>query len=108
MNTKDILLARDLSFDELVLIAAADADRFEAVRAALIERVINMPGANTTQLMALQNRLNQNKDEATPDYVHFMRLSSWLDEPYRQLTQKLCDSRLQYQGSASLCSSVDD
>lgn len=87
-----------LNFDELSSLAATDPDRFEALRSALIEQAINESGGNVAQLAALQERLNQGGDPATPRCLDCLCLSKWLDDSYRQLTRTL--NRGQAQGEA--------
>jgi len=84
-----------LNFDELSSLAVTDPDRFEALRSALIECVINEPGGNVAQLAALQERLNQGGDPATPRCLDCLRLSKWLDDSYRQLAWTLDHARVQ-------------
>lgn len=83
---------QNLDFDGLSQLAAADPARFEELRTALIERVINIPGGNADRLAALQRRLSETMNSGTPRYVSYLHLSEWLNEPYQQLSQLMTAS----------------
>lgn len=95
MKTASSRSFQPLDFDALSSMAATDLSAFEALRSALIERVIHTPGSNAEQLAALQRRLNEGGDAATPCYLRCLRLSEWLDDPYRRLEHKLSEARAQ-------------
>lgn len=96
MKTASLRPFQPLDFDVLSSMAATDLAAFEALRSTLIEGVIHRPGGNAEQLASLQNRLNGGADAAvTPHYLRCLRLSEWLDEPYRQLDRQLSEARSQ-------------
>ena len=108
VNTISTGPLRDLNFDALSSLALTDQAGFEALRTQLIERVINVPGGNADQLAALQSRLNQQSDSATPRYLSCLQLSEWLDEPYQRLTRQLSDTRQQERHGACARRQEDD
>ncbi|MFZ2853169.1 MAG: DUF3135 domain-containing protein [Rhodocyclaceae bacterium] len=80
---------QSLDFNDLSLLAMADPAKFEELRTALIERVINIPGGNPDRLAALQSRLTEAMGSGTPRYISCLHLSEWLDEPFQRLNQLL-------------------
>ncbi|MFZ2854604.1 MAG: DUF3135 domain-containing protein [Rhodocyclaceae bacterium] len=78
-----------LDFDKLSQFAAADPARFEELRTALIDRVINIPGGNADGLAALQHRLSETMGSGTPRYMSYLHLSEWLNAPYQELNRML-------------------
>jgi hypothetical protein len=77
----------EFSFDELSAMAINDPAAFEELRTALIKTTIRLSGSNSSLLLRLQRRLDQEADAGTPRYQSYLHLSDWLDDAYRQLSQ---------------------
>lgn len=89
------LASRKLSFDELSVLAKTDQAGFEALRSALIDCVINIPGGNTAQLSALQRRLDGRENTGKAAYLSCLVLSEWLGDTYQELSQQIAAARQQ-------------
>lgn len=75
------------SFDQLSALASNDPAAFEDLRSTLINTTIRLSGNNSSLLLRLQRRLDEEADTGTPRYQSYLHLSDWLNDTYRQLSQ---------------------